>query len=70
MARLSIDLSKELDETLNKLSEDGKLTKREVIRQALALFNYLHEQDVRQGGTRKLSITEKEGDKVIKDIVF
>ncbi len=69
MARLTIEFPDEGDQILRRLAQQEHTTKREVIRRALALYNYVHEEGVRMGGERRLSITDKES-KVVKDILF
>ncbi len=69
MPRLTIEFPDEGDEILRKLAKDEHTTKRDVIRRALALYNYVHEEGVRMGGDRRLSITDKDS-KVVKDILF
>lgn len=68
MRRLTVDFPDEVNLVLEKLAKAEHTTKREIIRRALALYDYLHEQKVRRG-ERKLSITDK-NDEIIKDILF
>ena len=69
MPRLTIEFPEEGDKILRKLAKNDHTSKREVIRRALALYNYLHEEGVGMGGERRLSITDKDS-KVIKDILM
>lgn len=68
MPRLTIDFPDEVNKVLEKLADDEKTTKREIVRRALALYDYLHQNQVK-GPARKLSITD-DADQVIKDILF
>ena len=68
MPRLTIEFPDEVNDVLEKLAKADHTTKRDVIRRALALYDYLHEQKVK-GGARKVSITDA-NDKVLKDILF
>ena len=69
MPRLTIEFPEEGDKILSRLAKDEHTTKREVIRRALALYNYINEEGVRMGGgERRLSITDKDG-RVVKDII-
>lgn len=68
MGRLTVEFPDQVTEILSKLAKEDQTTKTEVIRRALALYNYLHEHGVKKGD-RKLSITDKD-DTIIKDIVF
>ena len=68
MPRLTIEFPDEGDKILSRLAKDEHTTKREVIRRALALYNYINEEGVRMGGERRLSITDKDG-RVVKDII-
>jgi len=69
MARLTIEFPDEASQILARLAAEDQTSKREVLRRALALYNHLHEQGVRTGGVRKLSITDKD-DHILKDILF
>lgn len=69
MPRMTIEFPEEGDKILKKLAKEEEVTKREVIRRALSLYNYLHEEGVKAGGEKRLSITDKEN-KVLKDILF
>ncbi len=69
MARLTIEFPDEGDRILKKLAKDEHTTKREVIRRALALYNYLHQEGVKMGSDKRVSITDKDN-KIIKDILF
>ena len=68
MHRMTIEFPDEVNDVLKKLAKEGQTSKREVIRRALSLYDYLHEQKVK-GGARKLSITDQ-NDKLLKDILF
>ena len=65
--RLSVDLNEKADEQLSKLAEEENITKAEVVRKALALYNYVQES-TRTAGT-KLSLTS-DSDEIVKDIVL
>ena len=69
MPRLTIEFPEQGDKILKKLAHEEDTTKRDVIRRALALYNYLHEEGVKCGSEKRLSITDKEG-AVLKDILF
>ena len=69
MARLTIEFPDEGDRILKELAKDEHTTKREVIRRALALYNYLHQEGVKMGSDKRVSITDKDN-KIIKDILF
>ena len=69
MARLTIEFPEEGDKILQDLAKDEHTTKREVIRRALALYNYLHQEGVKMGSEKRVSITDKDN-KIIKDILF
>ncbi len=70
MPRLTVEFPEEVNDMLGKLAKDEHTTKREVIRRALALYDYLSEEGVRAGGKHNLAITTKGDNKVIKEIVF
>ncbi len=69
MPRLTIEFPEEVNDVLTKLAKAGHTTKRDVLRRSLALYNHLYEQGVREGGDRKVSITDKK-DNILKDILF
>ena len=69
MPRLTIEFPEEADNILQKLAKDEHTTKREIVRRALALYNYLSEEGVKMGSGRRVSITDKDSN-VIKDILF
>ena len=69
MPRLTIEFPDEGDKILRDLAKDEHTTKREVIRRALALYNYLHQEGVKMGSDKRVSITDKDN-KIIKDILF
>lgn len=67
MPRLTIEFSNQVNEILDNLAQKDQTTKVEVLRRALALYNYVHKEAVEK--ERKVSITDSD-DKVIKEIVF
>ena len=67
MARLTIEFPDRVGSILAKLAQDGQTTKADVIRRALALYEYVNREAVES--KRKLSITDQQ-DKVLKDIVL
>lgn len=67
MARLTLEVSEDVDALLRDLAQAEKIDKYEVIRRALALYQYVHREAVEQ--KHKLSITD-DHDTVIKNIVF
>jgi len=69
MPKMTIDLSVKVDAILRKLAKADSSTKHEVLRRALAIYNFLHEEDVRVGGTRNLAVIDNE-DKIVVRIVF
>jgi len=68
MPRMTVDFPDDVNKILQKLADADQTSKREIIRRALALYDYLHEQKVK-GRERKLSITDA-NDEIIKDILF
>lgn len=70
MARLTVEFPEEINNILARLADEEHTSKREVIRRALALYDYLSEEGVKAGGPFKLSVTTKGESKVVKDIVF
>lgn len=68
MARYTVDFSPEFDQLLERLSENKKMTKAEIIRRAVASYSFLDKQTNASKGT-KVSITNQE-DRVLKDVVL
>ena len=69
MPRLTIDFPDDIHEIVKKLAKEEKASKREIVRRALAIYNYLNEEGVKMGGERNVAITDK-NDKVLTRIVF
>ena len=67
MPRITIEFPDEVNEILNDLAQKDHTTKADVMRRALALYNYVHKEAVDK--KRKLSITDDQ-DTILKDIVF
>jgi predicted transcriptional regulator len=67
MPRLTIEFPDKANDILNELAEKNQTTKVDVLRRALALYNYLHAEAIEKD--LKVSITDK-NDEIIKDIVF
>ena len=67
MPRLTIEFPDKANDILNELAEKDQTTKVDVLRRALALYNYLHAEPIEKD--LKVSITDK-NDEIIKDIVF
>lgn len=67
MPRLTIEFPDQISEILTSLAKKDQTTKVDVIRRALALYNYVHREAVDK--KLKLSITD-DRDAILKDIVF
>jgi len=67
MPRLTIEFPDKINDMLKELAKKDGTTKVDVLRRALALYNYVHREAITK--EKKLSITDNE-DKIIKDIVF
>ena len=66
--RYTIDLDEAFDSTLSALSAQRGVSKAEIIRNAVATYNYLTGQAPKDSD-KKVSITSND-DKVIKDVVL
>ena len=53
---------------MDRLAKEDHTTKADVLRRALALYDYLHREAVKKD--RKLTIRDRDSDKVYTDIVF
>jgi metal-responsive CopG/Arc/MetJ family transcriptional regulator len=70
MSRLTVEFPEETTELLDELAQEGSISKREVIRRALVLYNHLRLQGVMKANSgKKLSITNQQ-DKIERDILF
>lgn len=67
MVKLTLEVSDDVDALLRDLAQAEHIDKYEVIRRALALYNYVHREAIEQN--RKLSITDDQN-KIIESIVF
>jgi 20S proteasome alpha/beta subunit len=70
MPRLTVEFPESTNEVLEKLAEEEGTTKREILRRALSIYSTLHDEGVRIGGNRNVVIVDKDGDKLIKQLVF
>jgi hypothetical protein len=67
MVRLTLEVSEDVDRLLRDLAQAEGIDKYEVIRRALALYQYLHKEATVEN--HKLQIANQEGG-VIENIVF
>jgi hypothetical protein len=70
MASLKLVFSGQGYRILKRLSREQGVSKLEIIRRALAIWFYLHEQGVRIGGPYNLQIRDKATNEVEKQIIF
>jgi predicted transcriptional regulator len=66
--RYTMDLDKQLDEALSELAARKGTSKAEIIKRALATYNFISSQ-APANSDKKFSITTSD-DKVLKDIVI
>ena len=66
MARLTVDLSSEIDEKITKIAKENHTIKAEVMRKAFALLSIAEE--AKQRG-RSIGILERDKDKIIARVV-
>ncbi len=67
MPRLTIEFPDQIDEILKDLAKKGHTTKVDVIRRALALYNYVN-QEIKEKDL-KLAVSNDK-DEVLKEIVL
>ncbi len=67
MPRITIEFPEQVDKILKELAEKGDTSKVDVIRRALALYNYVN-KEVKEKNL-KLTIADEE-DKILKEIVL
>jgi|GEM_PF-985993 len=71
MARLTVEFSDRLDAMLDDLAKSESTTKADVLRKALALFKFAHDEGVTKAkGDRRLSVTDPSKNKILKDILI
>jgi predicted transcriptional regulator len=66
MARITIEFPEQVDKILRELAEKGDTSKVDVIRRALALYNYVN-KEVKE---KDLKLTVSDEDKILKEIVL
>jgi|RhiMetdeSRZDD1v2_1073273.scaffolds.fasta_scaffold64246_5 hypothetical protein len=67
MPRITIEFPEQVDKILRDLAEKGDTSKVDVIRRALALYNYVN-KEVKEKDL-KLTVAD-EDDKILKEIVL
>ena len=67
MPRITIEFPEQVDKILRELAEKGDTSKVDVIRRALALYNYV-DKEVKEKDL-KLAVADEE-DKILKEIVL
>ena len=67
MPRITIEFSEQLDNILKDLAQEGNTSKVEIIRRALALYNYVNKEVKHKD--LKLSVTN-DNDELLKEIVL
>ncbi|MSS72639.1 MAG: hypothetical protein EXS64_14275 [Candidatus Latescibacteria bacterium] len=67
MPRLTIEFPEQANEVLKNLAKKDETTKVDVLRRALALYNFVHKEAIDKN--LKLSITDDK-DTILKEIVF
>lgn len=67
MPRLTIEFPEQVNEILKDLAKKDETTKVDVLRRALALYNYIHREAIDKN--LKLSITDDK-DTILREIVF
>ncbi len=67
MPRLTIEFPEQVNEVLKDLAKKDETTKVDVLRRALALYNFVHKEAIDKN--LKLSITDDK-DTILKEIVF
>ena len=66
MPRITIEFPEQVDKILKELAEKGDTSKVDVIRRALALYNYVN-KEVKE---KDLKLTVADDDKILKEIVL
>ncbi|MGE3535807.1 MAG: ribbon-helix-helix protein, CopG family [Candidatus Tectimicrobiota bacterium] len=67
MPRMTIEFSDKVNDILTELSSKEEVSKAEILRRALALYNYVQKEAVDKN--KKVSITDND-DTILKDIIF
>lgn len=67
MPRITIEFPEQIDKILKDLAEKGETSKVDVLRRALALYNYVN-KEVKEKDL-KLAVADNE-DKILKEIIL
>jgi predicted transcriptional regulator len=67
MPRMTIEFPDKVNDILTELSSKEQVSKVEILRRALALYNYVQKEAVDK--KKKVSITDDD-DTILKDIIF
>ncbi|MGB6384783.1 MAG: hypothetical protein WBD25_14295 [Terriglobales bacterium] len=67
MPKLTVEFNDKMNNILGQLAEQKGTTKVDVLRRAVALYNYL-DAEQKEGENQRVSITQN--NKVVKDIVL
>jgi hypothetical protein len=67
MAKMTVEFNGKMNDILDGLAKEKGMSKADVLRRAVALYRYLEDE---QKGNRRVSITEKGTEKVVKEIVL
>jgi predicted transcriptional regulator len=67
MPRFTIDVDNAFNDTLDRLAQGG--SKADVIRKAVATYEYLKNETSNQAANKRVSITDANGD-VQKDVIL
>jgi Arc/MetJ-type ribon-helix-helix transcriptional regulator len=67
MPRITIEFPEQIDKILKELAEKGETSKVDVLRRALALYNYVN-KEVKEKDL-KLAVADNE-DKILKEIIL
>lgn len=69
MPKLTVEFNEQLNQTIDQLARAQGVTKTDILRRAVALYDYVRKETSPERGDKKLSITTKDG-KPLTDIVL
>ena len=69
MPKLTVEFNEQLNQTIDQLATAQGVTKTDILRRAVALYDFVRKETGPQSGDKKLSITTKDG-KPVTDIVL
>lgn len=65
-----VDFSGDVSALITRIAKEHRVSEEEVLRRALGLYDFLHEEGVVPGGKKDLQIRDASTNKVLQTITF